>query len=259
MTTSTQAMDRGQQRKYRHYYQPTYQDCAGRIQDEYSRKFVRVRLNLIRNMYHGGTVLDFCCGSGDYLVPTAAFAESVIGVDFSAEMIIGALRRVRTMRLANVSFVVANARNVPLESESVSMSFSFSSLYYIANVQEVVRECARILMPNGIAILEFGILHSLNTIVCRSYPELAAPCHIPLSEVYRILAEASFKVEQEISSQLLPLWGSRPRWLRPLLHRYWKTVMQLDVGDKMLDLRVSGSWLLRRFAFRHIMVCRKVT
>jgi ubiquinone/menaquinone biosynthesis C-methylase UbiE len=223
----------------------------------YGAKLVSLRLKLIRDMYVGGCLLDLCCGSGDYLLQVARFAEKVVAMDFSPELITVAQQRAAALKRGKVSFCVCSARAIPLRTESIALLFSFSSLYYIPRIQYVVNECSRVLTKGGVAILEFGILHSLNTLVCRYYPELAAPCHLPLIDVHKILVAAGLKVRKELSFQILPLWGERPSWLRPLLWWRWEKILGHAVGRYVLDQVISGLWPLRYFAFRHIVVCVK--
>jgi ubiquinone/menaquinone biosynthesis C-methylase UbiE len=252
-------VDAAQRAKYRSCYPSQIVDGAPPVLDTYFAKLAAIRRELVRGTYRRGTVVDLCSGDGLYLLPAAEYAEHVVAVDFSPEMLAIAREKVERAGLANVSYCVANARAVPLCSGSASLVFSFSALYGIPRVDEVVRECARILEPGGRAILDFGIHHSLNTVVARAYPDLATPCHIPLARVFRYLREAGLTVERDLGFQLLPLWGGRPAWLRPLLHPYWKRLMALEVRGRMLDQWLSDAPVLGNFAFRHIIVCRRPT
>jgi ubiquinone/menaquinone biosynthesis C-methylase UbiE len=247
-----------QHQKYRTFYAREDLGHAKLPASDYFAKLTNLRLSLVRGFYHSGCVLDLCCGSGDYLIPLAPSVDQMVGVDFSPELIAAARRRVASAGQMNICLCVGNARRIPVRSDSISLLFSFSSLYYVPMVNHVVTECARVLVAGGVAILEFGVLHSLNTIVCRAYPELATPCHIPLIKIHRMLSAAGFAVEDDIALQTLPLWGNRPVWLRPFLHRYWKRLLEHEVGDRMLDQRLSGLGLLRNFAFRHILICTKI-
>ena len=251
------ALERSQQAKYRFYYSPDGLDHAVRPRHDYFAKLATRRLELIRHHYRNGPVLDLCCGAGDYLVPVAGFVDAVTGVDFSPELLATARRRIVEGRLGNARCVAGNARSLPLREASVALVFAFSSLYYVPQVEDVVVECARVLRPGGVALLEFGLLYSLNTVVCRAHPELAVPCHLPLAHVQRALAAAGLTSETDHAFQVLPLWGDRPRWLRPLLHPLWKRMLSAEVRGQMLDEWLSGAPILRRLAFRHILVCRK--
>ena len=250
-------LERNQQAKYRFYYSPHGLHHAARPRHDYFAKLATRRLELIRHHYVNGPVLDLCCGAGDYLEPVAGFVESVTGVDFSPELLATARRRITESGLGNARCLVGNARSLPLREASVALAFAFSSLYYIPRVEDVVAECARVLRPHGVALLEFGLLYSLNTLVCRAHPELAVPCHLPLAQVHRVLAAVGLAVETDHAFQVLPLWGARPRWLGLLLHPLWKRMLSAEVRGRMLDEWLSGLPPLRRLAFRHLVVCRK--
>lgn len=251
------ALEQQQRFKYRVFYTPEHLDRQNRPATDYFAKLAALRLRLIHEKYDRGWVLDLCCGSGNDLLPVARFAEQVIGVDFSPELLTVAQQRAAAARRKNVACILGNARAIPVQNESMALVFSFSSLYHIPMVAQVVKECARVLEPGGVAILEFGVLHSLNTLVCRAHPDWGAPCHLPLGTIYQVLAAAHLTVEMDRAFQLLPLWSDRPRWLRPLLHPFWKRLLAQEVGGRMLDEHISNLWPLRHFAFRHILVCRK--
>ena len=49
----------------------------------------------------------------------------------------------------------------------------------------------------------------------------------------------------------------RSIWLYPLATPLWKPVLGLRIGGKMLDEWIASAPLLRRLAFRHLVVVRK--
>lgn len=251
------ALERSQQAKYRFYYSPDGLDHAARPPHDYFAKLAARKLGLVRQHYAGGAVVDLCCGAGDYLLPVAGFTDLVTGVDFSPELLGTARRRIVERGVGNARCLIANARALPLRDGAAALAFAFSSLYYIPRVEQVVAECARILRPGGIAILDFGLRYALNTLVCRAHPELAKPCHLPLRSVRQMVEGAGLGIAADHAFQLLPLWGNRPAWLRPLLHPGWKRLLATEVRGRMLDEWVSGCRLLHRMAFRHVLVCRK--
>jgi SAM-dependent methyltransferase len=250
-------VERETRRKYRTWYTPRNLNLKRFPRGDCFRKLAALRLELIGQACPRGRVLDLCCGSGDYLLPTSCRVEQIIGVDFSPELIAAARRRAARRRRRNSRFCIANARALPLDAGSIALIFCFASLYHIPRADQVVRECYRVLEPDGVALLEFGGLYSLNTIVCRAAPDLAEPCHLPLGAIRRIVTTAGFTVEQERHFQILPLWGDAPRWLRPLLHPGWRRLMAREVRGRLLDEWISSAWPLRHFAFRHVFTCRR--
>jgi len=224
---------------------------------DYFAKLTALRVLLIQQCYRDGLVLDLCCGAGDFLPPVAAFADSLLGVDFSPGLIAMAGRLVQDVGVPEVCCAGGDAKHLPLQDGCAALLYSFSALYCIPDVGQAVRECARVLAPGGVALLEFGIRPSLNIAVSRAYVDSPVPCPLTLREVHRLVHQAGLTVEQDRAFQLLPLWGDRPRWLRPLLGRGFKRLAALEIAGRMLDERVSSLPLLRRFAFRHLLVCRK--
>jgi SAM-dependent methyltransferase len=252
-----ESLEREQLRKYRSYYKPETLDHSRTAASDYFSKLAAFRVKLVREHYRSGGILDVGCGSGDYLFEIGAFVERAIGIDFSPEMIAATQERIRNRNATNLSCQEGNARQMEFPDQSFSLLYSFSALYYMPRLDEVLLECSRVLEQTGVAILDFGISHSLNTIVCRANSELAAPCHLSLKEIRRLLAGAGFEVIEDHAFQILPLWGRAPLWLRPLLLPVWKNLLEREVSGRMIDQTISSIWPFRYFAFRHIMVCRK--
>ncbi|MGP1449835.1 MAG: bifunctional demethylmenaquinone methyltransferase/2-methoxy-6-polyprenyl-1,4-benzoquinol methylase UbiE [Wolinella sp.] len=106
----------------------------------------------------GVRILDVACGTGDMILHWEKNAreqgisiEKVVGIDPSEGML-----KVAREKLPNVEFILSEAKELPLESESVDI---VSIAYGIRNVVErerAIGEFYRILKPGGIlAILEF--------------------------------------------------------------------------------------------------------
>lgn len=201
--------------------------------------------------------LDLCCATGQFLLDIAGKIPEGIGVDFSSAYVRDAGLAAETRGVRNVSFVCANARDLPFPSGSFGLVFCFSSLYYIPRVDEVLNEVSRVLQSGGIAVLDLGNQYSLNTVVTAAYPDLPAPCHISLRQMRRYLRGAGLSVVNHHAFQMLPLWGDRPRWLRPLLKPRWKAIMQRQVRGRMIDEWICDLPLLQHLAFRHLFICRK--
>ena len=227
-------------------------DCG-----EYFHKLAKTRFDLIRKHGHHRVVLDLCCGVGDYLFKSRDFIESGVGVDFSTKMISVANSKKASMKASQIEFAVCNARQLPYRDKIFDLAYSFSSLYYIPQPQEVVFEAARVLKPDSIAIFEFGNLHSINTIVSKAHSELAIPCHIRVSDMESAIRDAGFEVLECRRFQILPMWGNKPWWLRPLLHPIWKRMLQREINQRMVDELVCNMPIFQRYCFRQLFVCRK--
>jgi len=244
-----------QLRKYREVYTPEM-FAHTKPQWDYFSKMCDIKIQLLKEYCSDKEVLDLCCGGGDFSLPAAQFAKKIIGIDFSPEMVSATVKKLANCD--NATAIIADATSLPFESESFDSVFSYSSLYCIPDIEAAIKEVARVLRIQGIAVLDFGILASLNTLVCRAYEdECAIPCHIKLDDMYRMLDKAGFKIIQNRAFQILPYWGNKPKYLKPLLLSFWKSAMQKTVFGKMLDEWICKTPIIGRYAFRRIVVCQK--
>jgi demethylmenaquinone methyltransferase/2-methoxy-6-polyprenyl-1,4-benzoquinol methylase len=98
------------------------------------------------------TVLDLCCGTGDLLSSVRGLAPngtSVLGVDFSGEMIARAHGKMRNAD----ALLLADAGHLPFKNESfdcVATAFSFRNLLYKnPRFEDYLHEVVRILRQGG--------------------------------------------------------------------------------------------------------------
>lgn len=227
--------------------------------DGYFDKLLSRRFGIIKQYAAGRRVLDLCCATGEHLMALAPDIQSGIGLDFS-HIFIERAKRLREERgIGNLLFIQANARKTPFPDQVFDVVYSLSSLYQIPAVGDVVIETARILQPGGYALLEFGNRCALNTLVARAYPELPPHQHLSIMRMRQLLTDAGLVIQAHYAFQLLPLWGQRPWWLRPLSSRPMESLMTRHRGGRTLDEWLCSLPVLRRFAFRHFFVCQSRT
>lgn len=223
----------------------------GRPRDFFSR-LLALKMSLVRHYANPRVpLLDLCCATGGYLMEVADQGSLAVGLDFSLPFLHEATAQ------EGAAFLCGNARELPFASKTFGLVYSYASLYHIPRVEEVMSEVYRVLAPGGVALLEMGNCRSLNHLVSMAHEETARPFHYPPGQMRSMLREAGFAVERAFAFQLLPYWGSKPGWLRPLLHPLWKKGLEKTWRGRMLD-----EWLCRlpglsAFAFRWIFVCRK--
>jgi SAM-dependent methyltransferase len=98
----------------------------------------------------GRRVLDAGCGSGYGSAGMARAARSVIGFDLSAP----ALCFARTnYRAPNLSFLLASCAALPLAAGSVDLAVAFEVIEHIPEWREFLGEFARVLAPDGVALI----------------------------------------------------------------------------------------------------------
>jgi ubiquinone/menaquinone biosynthesis C-methylase UbiE len=108
------------------------------------------RLLELANLKAGETVLDVGTGTG--LVATVAAqligsTGKVVGVDFSPEML--AKARQRAAGISGLEFLEGDAEHLDLPSEQFDAVLYASSLFFIPDMLQAVREGWRVLEPGG--------------------------------------------------------------------------------------------------------------
>jgi SAM-dependent methyltransferase len=223
----------------------------------YSDVLLQLRLDMVARLAVNAKVLDLCCGSGDHLLFFADSIQEGIGFDYSAPFLLRGTALRDERKIDNVNFLQGNARKLPFKKNYFELIYSFSSLYHVPKVDQVIGEASRILKTGGMFIFDLGNLYSLNTLVCRAYTELAYPYHIPVQAMKKYIIDSGLKIIEHRAFQTLPMWADRPRWLRPLLMPALKRIMARQVHGKMLDEWISNLPILKKIAFRHVFICEK--
>lgn len=107
-----------------------------------------------------GLILDAGCGTGNILIHALKLYPesnlSYIGLDFSRNMLKKAVARSKIK--LNVSFIQASITNLPFGDNTFDRVVCSGVLTYLPSLDEAdktVRECYRILKPNGVLITDF--------------------------------------------------------------------------------------------------------
>ena len=105
-------------------------------------------------------ILDVCTGTGDLAFSFHKYTGGqvpVIGSDFCFEMLeVGRRKSDKTHR--DVSFVEADAQNLPFEDDRFQIVSAAFGLRNVANTDQGLREMTRVCKPGGqVAVLEFSI------------------------------------------------------------------------------------------------------
>jgi demethylmenaquinone methyltransferase/2-methoxy-6-polyprenyl-1,4-benzoquinol methylase len=108
----------------------------------------------------GTRVLDLCTGTADLAIAATRLVApvSVVGVDFSGEMLRLALSKVRELQLSrSIRLIRADATRIPLTEGSCDAATIGFGIRNVAEPERALAELARVLRPGGrLAILEFG-------------------------------------------------------------------------------------------------------
>ena len=114
------------------------------------------RLPLEKNMW----AADIGCGTGYLTKSLAERVERLTAVDASKEMLEVARKEINEKNLPDVEFINADAKDLPVPSNSFDIIFSCMLLHHISDPVEVLKEFYRTLKHGGqVAIVDFEEHH----------------------------------------------------------------------------------------------------
>ncbi len=99
------------------------------------------------------TLADIGCGTGSLTFELARFADKVIGVDLSQEMLRRARAGASERTLDNVEFRQGDVLKLPLDAHSVDAAFCVMVLHFLPDPERAVSGLCRIVRPGGSVIL----------------------------------------------------------------------------------------------------------
>ena len=99
------------------------------------------------------TLADIGCGTGSLTFELARFADKVIGVDLSQEMLRRARAGATERTLENVEFRQGDVLKLPLDAHSVDAAFCVMVLHFLPDPERAVSGLCRIVRPGGSVIL----------------------------------------------------------------------------------------------------------
>jgi len=123
---------------HRVYFEPLYQ---------------RILVMLKDKIASGTRFLDIACGTGEiiYRLAKANPGAELLGVDFSAEMILKA--RKKNVHLGNTRFAEANAISLPFIDATLDTVLCSEAFHHFVAPEKVLQEVRRVLKPGGSFIL----------------------------------------------------------------------------------------------------------
>ncbi len=119
-----------------------------------------LQLDLLRDYVTGKDVLEIGCGTGLLLKEVDALAKSARGIDISPGMLEKAQQR-------GLDVMEGDATELPYDDASFDVVYSFKVLAHVRDIDQAMREAARVTRRGGILILEFYNRMSLRYLVKR--------------------------------------------------------------------------------------------
>ena len=141
-----------------------YDEFAAGYEDQrhhgYHVMLDELEIGVARPLCEGKDVLEVGCGTGLILRRLAEFSRSAVGIDLSPGML-------EKARARGLDVVEGSATDLPFEDGTFDAVCSFKVLAHVEDIEQAMREVARVLRPGGRAVLEFYNRRSLRYLVKR--------------------------------------------------------------------------------------------
>lgn len=213
----------------------------------------------------GERILDIGCGDGHLSVRLEQDGATVVGVDYSPELVAAARARGLTVHHANAEHLAFVAE--------FDAAFSNAALHWMRDARGLVQGVARALKPGGRFVGEFAgagnaaiVRREVHGALARRGidPDTVDPWYLPTAEEYRGLLEAAGFVVTDIVLFDRPVLIDYPvaQWIRTFGSPYLTVLPDEPAKDALLDevtqalaeelLDADGRWTIdyTRLRFR---------
>ena len=225
--------------------------------DTRSTLAARLKYELVRRYVKSDSrVLDVGCGNGIHLIPLAPHCGSMTGVDVSEKMLAEADAKIRQAGLSNITLRKEGAAGLSDESGSFDLVYAFSILLLVPDTARAISECARVLKPGGIAILDITGHFNLSAIYWSLWYRRKHDIDIRAFSLPRARALLKSASLDPIECHAL---GLTDQWKYVPGLRCIESIGKIfhGSGERDLDYRLSNLRLLAPLANRWYFVCRK--
>src|ERR1700749_777804 len=117
----------------------------GQIEIEHYHRYL-----FARGFCRDRDVLDVARGEGYGAAPLAQVARRMVGIEYAGST---AFHAARSFRRANLCFVQADARSLPVGNAVVDVVTSFETIEHFDRQEDFVAEVRRVLRPDGCFIV----------------------------------------------------------------------------------------------------------
>ncbi len=185
-------------------------------------------------------ILDLGCGiGGSSLALAQRFGAQVTGITLSPVQAKRAQERAEAAGLSpQVQFQVADALQMPFESDTFDLVWSLESGEHMPDKQQFLAECWRVLQPGGQLMVvtwchrEGSLSQQDRQLLQKIYEVYCLPYVISLSEYVHLAQQLGFGqiCHADWSEQVAPFWDEVItsaldwRWIPALLRSGWGTI-----------------------------------
>lgn len=204
------------------------------------------KLSLVKKyLTKNSRLLDLGCGNGLFTIPLSYSSKGVMGVDFSRNMIFELNKKIKSKKISNITVQLSDFSKAKIPKNSFDVAVSFSTLYYVKELDRVLSIVKGSLKPEGVFIFDMLNRQSLGALhYSRKYSFYQN--FSDLSELKSKLEHAGFEVIEEYRTEIVPPFS------------FIRGILDIGIAGKTLDFILSNLYILKGFAFRIILVCKRV-
>lgn len=168
------------------------------------------------------------CGTGSYEIELAKNVRRVVGIDLSAGMIDKASEKSR--EIPNVSFLVGDATNLPIQNQKFDAALFILSLHHIGNHDSQIRaleEAYNVLKPGALLVVQTISQRQLrdgiwyHDLIPEASVKLAEK-YIPIEDLTRILEKTGFEYKEVVIPKDAVFQGRSYLDITGILRKQWR-------------------------------------
>jgi SAM-dependent methyltransferase len=189
------------------------------------------RYSWAQSVCAGCDVVELACGTGPGLGILASASKSFEAGDYSVPI----LEFARGHYGNRIPLLRLNAEELPFDAASRDVIILFEALYYLREPERFLKECVRVLRPNGTVLIS-----TANKDLWDFHPSPHAHEYFGVLELRALFARYGFECE---------FFGFQPIDKSPLRQRVLRPLKRLAVDLAIMPKTMRGKRWLKRVVF----------
>lgn len=185
---------------------------------------------------HDKDVAEVACGAGQGLGYLASVARSVRAGDITPALV----QHAKAQYGARIEITELDAQELPYEANSLDVVILFEAIYYLPSAESFIRECRRVLRPEGALLLA-----TANCDLFDFNPSPFSVRYYGVPELTALLGRHGFEVECFGGSPLVAATPGR---------RVLRLVKRVAVMLHLIPGSMRGKRWLKRLVFGKLVV-----
>jgi len=189
---------------------------------------------------HAGPILEVGCADGPYTLELASMGFTMIGLDLSQKQLERLKSLSRKSNLKNVDVVLGDAEHLPFRSTSFNMVISISTVRYVPNPKEAIKEFSRTTAMRGSVIVDFPNKYSPYFLVLKRLLMVPHPHdrHFSTIEVMQLFSAA--RLSQVSCRIVLITPKDAPDFLLPLIRLLERIIEATPFTSRLASIIVCA-------------------